>query len=380
MNKKISLKIAVVVVLIFAGLFAGISESQANVAEATVIFLLIAPGARAGGMGEAFVAITDDATATWWNPAGLAFLKNREFTFMHVKWLPGFRLEGLYYDFVSYINNVEDWGTFGMNVIFLNLGETEGRNELNQFTGMFRTFETAISGSYGATVTDNLAIGLNTKFIYSHLSDRGAGQEQGTGTSSNFALDLGILYKTRVPFAGTRVNFGIPFTSARINFGMPIFGNRINFGANLANLGPKMAYIDAAQADPIPTNLKFGLALHMVDMPDNRLTFVFEMNKLLVRKDLDDGVTDPFYIALVTAWTDEPVFTDMIYNMGFEYWYSDLVALRTGYYHDEMGDVKPFTYGASFKVSSYRFDFSYVAAGKGHPLTDTMRLSLTVDF
>jgi hypothetical protein len=64
MSKKTSLKIAVVVILITAGFFAGITESRANVAEATVIFLLIAPGARAGGMGEAFVAITDDATAT----------------------------------------------------------------------------------------------------------------------------------------------------------------------------------------------------------------------------------------------------------------------------------------------------------------------------
>jgi hypothetical protein len=101
------------------------------------------------------------------------------------------------------------------------------------------------------------------------------------------------------------------------------------------------------------------------------------MNKLLVRK-FPDGHTDPFYIALFTAWTDDPAFKDMIYNMGMEYWYSDLVALRMGYWNDEMGKVKPITYGASFKVSAYRFDFSYISAGKGHPLTDTMRLSLTI--
>src|SRR5215470_18250942 len=29
-------------------------------------------GARAQGMAGAFVAVSDDATATWWNPAGLA--------------------------------------------------------------------------------------------------------------------------------------------------------------------------------------------------------------------------------------------------------------------------------------------------------------------
>ena len=44
---------------------------QASVSSAAVLFLRIAAGARAAGMGEAFVAVADDATATHWNPAGL---------------------------------------------------------------------------------------------------------------------------------------------------------------------------------------------------------------------------------------------------------------------------------------------------------------------
>ncbi|HEX9913073.1 MAG TPA: hypothetical protein VGB01_07500, partial [candidate division Zixibacteria bacterium] len=46
-------------------------ESFAQVSLSTVLFLRIAAGARAAGMGESFVAIADDATATHWNPAGL---------------------------------------------------------------------------------------------------------------------------------------------------------------------------------------------------------------------------------------------------------------------------------------------------------------------
>ncbi len=46
-----------------------------SVGEAGAIFLLIAPGARAGALGEAQVAVTDDAYASYWNPAGLGFLK-----------------------------------------------------------------------------------------------------------------------------------------------------------------------------------------------------------------------------------------------------------------------------------------------------------------
>ena len=46
--------------------------------EAGAIFLLLSPGARAGGMGEANVAVADDAYASYWNPAGLGFLEGSE--------------------------------------------------------------------------------------------------------------------------------------------------------------------------------------------------------------------------------------------------------------------------------------------------------------
>ena len=355
MRKKRLLSSTLIIMLLAIGIFAGFNTAQAGVAEATAIFLQISPGARAGGMGEAFVAVADDATATWWNPAGLAYLTEQELTFMHVNWLPQFRLDDLYYDFISYVNTVEDWGTVGMNIVFLNLGETERRDELNTPLGTFRTFETALTASYGSKVSDNLALGLNVKFIYSHLADQGTGQEKGSGVATDFALDIGMLYDTIDP----------------------IFRKNLTFGANLSNLGPKMSYIDRAQADPIPTNLKFGFAWDMIDDSFNKLTLAYDMNKLLVRKHAN-GETDPFYIALATSWTDVPFWQDLIYNMGVEYWYSDLVALRAGYWNDDIGKVKPLTYGASFKVSAYRFDFSYISAGKGHPLTDTMRLSLTI--
>jgi len=64
--------------------------------EAGAIFLLISPGARAGGMGEAQVAVADDAYATFWNPAGLAFLKGSEMALMHVNWLPNLA-DDMYY-------------------------------------------------------------------------------------------------------------------------------------------------------------------------------------------------------------------------------------------------------------------------------------------
>ena len=60
-------------IIIYFALLIGIQPVVvlAQVSQTAVPFLLIAPGARAGGMGETFVSIADDATATHWNPAGL---------------------------------------------------------------------------------------------------------------------------------------------------------------------------------------------------------------------------------------------------------------------------------------------------------------------
>ena len=45
------------------------------------------PGARAGGMGKAHVAVANDAYANYWNPAGLGFLQGRGLAMMHISWL-----------------------------------------------------------------------------------------------------------------------------------------------------------------------------------------------------------------------------------------------------------------------------------------------------
>ena len=81
--------------------------------EAGAIFLLIAPGARAGGMGEAQVAVANDAYASYWNPAGLGFLEGQELAMMHVNWLPGLA-DDLYYEFLAFRKKYPTLGTLGV--------------------------------------------------------------------------------------------------------------------------------------------------------------------------------------------------------------------------------------------------------------------------
>ncbi len=99
------------------------------VSEAAVLSLLISPGARAAGMGEAFVAVADDATATYWNPAGLAFQTGHEITLMHSNWLPSL-VSDMFYDFLAYRQNVDAiGGVVGGSITYFNMGEQTQTDE-----------------------------------------------------------------------------------------------------------------------------------------------------------------------------------------------------------------------------------------------------------
>ena len=348
-------KYVLIVSLLLVALFA--FQQAYAVSEAALLFLLISPGARSAAMGEAFVAVANDASAVFWNPAGLASQYGKQITFMHANWLPGLTSD-LFYEFLAYRMSIEGVGTIGFNVIYLDLGEQQRTDEQGNQLEKFSSNEFAISASYGATVTDDLAMGVTLRFIRSNLSKFGAGAEIGSGQASVFAFDVGLLYT-------------FPFHSRRLNWGM-----------NISNMGPKISYIDAAQADPLPTNLRTGFAYKIIDQKYNKLTIAADINKLLVTPH-GEKQADPFYQALITSWYDEPFQRELdkiTRSIGMEYWYSDLIALRAGYYFDKEGKVKYTSFGAGLKYSLYGFDFGYIAAPEGHPLANTMRFSLTVGF
>ncbi|MGH7451031.1 MAG: PorV/PorQ family protein [bacterium] len=324
--------------------------------SAAALFLLIAPGARAAGMGEAFVAVADEATATYWNPAGLAFQEGTEISLMHSNWLPQLAPD-LYYDYATVRHSLGPIGTAGFSVTFINLGEQTITGELDPTPlGTFSSYELAVSGSFGSKISANGAAGVTLKFIYSNLAPQVKNTaQQGDGRATAFAVDLGFLQKN-------------------------LLINNLSFGANLTNIGPKITYIDADQADPLPTNLRVGFSYQAIKQEFNSLIFTTEFDRLLVTPKRR-GKADPVFKALFTAWNDEDFKQELrhiIINGGAEYWYNNLLGLRMGYHYDDIGKVKYISFGAGLKYSLYRLDFGYISAGEGHPLSDTMRFSLTI--
>jgi hypothetical protein len=323
-----------------------------NESQAAVLFLLIEPGARQAGMGEAFSAISDDASAGYYNPAGLAYQdKNKKnLQFMHTNWLPKL-VNDMYYEYLGYSQYAEGWGHFAFNLVYFNQGEQARTNSLSpDIIGKFTSFELMASGSYGATMTERLSLGLTMKAIYSRLADVGQEAEKGKGIGSSFALDFGAMYKPPI--------------------------NGLSLSAVMHNLGPKISYIDVSQADPLPLNFVLGAAYIPVDTEFNRLTFALDIYKPLVMRNASPAE------ALIRAWYDEPQkeeFNQIDFKLGTEYIYNNFMALRAGYTYDKDGDIKSPTFGVGIIYDRMNVDIAYYAA-RDNPMSDSMRFSFAYNF
>ncbi len=363
--------------LMVSVMFMGMQQVTHAQGEAAVPFLLLAPDSRAGGLGESGAGLADNSAAIFWNPAGLAFQTGTELSITHSNWLPQFNLD-LFYDYLTYREYMEDLqGTVSASITYMNFGEFVRTGETDPTPlGTFRSFDAALTLGYATKLSPDWGLGVNFRIIHSRLADKGAGDEQGKGVATSVSFDVAGMWRPE--------HLIIPFTSEDI-------GTKFSVGANLSNLGPKIYYIDRAQADPIPTNFRLGFAYRIFEDEFNSLTYTLDFSKLLVSRD-STGASKEFYQAIFTAWADKPFseeIRDIVTSMGFEYWYGEpndfLFALRAGYFYEDpsYGNRKFLTFGAGLRYDIYGFDFSYITTdvfkgGENHPLSNTLRFSVII--
>lgn len=337
----------------------------------SVPFLSIEPDSRVAGMGNAGVAVTDNAAAMFWNPAGLAYQTQTQISITHANWLPGFNAD-IFYDYLVGAYHLDGIGTIGAHVTYLNLGSQIRTDELGNELGTFSSYDVAVGASMGIPISDKLAVGGGLRFIYSNLAGglTVGGQETRAGTA--VAGDLGLLYRT-----GTLNVFG---KEAEVRFGM-----------NLSNMGTQIQYTDDAQSDPIPTMLRVGTAYSMSINEYNRFTIAADASKMIIRRD-STGQAEAWHQALFNSWntlefnngTDDvslSLIDQFMVGGGMEYWYNNLFALRFGYYyeHPDNGDRQYVTFGAGLRYNKFGVDFSYIAANDQSPLAETIRFSVLLN-
>lgn len=268
-----------------------LSSNGTNVGTTAAPFLEIGVGARAQAMGGAYVSLANDATAMYWNPAGIGRITGFETSFTHVNWLLDTNFN--YFGIVSAIN--ENF-VIGVNLTVLGGDEQPVRVVgLEEGTGEFYSVQDlAASISFAVNLTDRFSLGINAKYINQRIWHTSA---------TGFALDVGGLYNTQ-------------FDGLQIGFSISNFGSEMQLdGRDLINaLDPD---ITNEGVEKIPVNYETG----SFGLP---MLFRFGVSYSMPLEQLDSDF-------LVAVDLLKPNNDEESLNIGTEYLFMDKFALRAGY-------------------------------------------------
>ncbi len=332
--------LSLVLLALAAGEAMGVSEGAPGALQP-----LLAPSARAAGMGQAFVAVADDATAAYWNPASLALRQRLSLTYFYTPLVPDLA-DDIRYNFAAGSFGAFG-GTLGLSLIYLTFGTSDIIDEQGNAQGSFKSYDLVPTVSYGSRVSDRLSLGVSFKIVYSKLSDPIPQLEIGDGTGTSIAGDLGVLYT-------------VAHDSSSVG--------SLRLAGALQNLGPNIAYNDQDQAESLPRMFRLGAAW-APNLTKTKTETGIQLHRILVTAEM----TKP----LVNA-NDPP-----IWKGGAEYTFYDLVALRGGWVQDNDGEITDLTYGAGFmlqKTGTGRLRFDYASFPQHEDLERVNKFSLSYDF
>jgi hypothetical protein len=281
-------------------------------------FLKIGIGARAAGMGCAFVAIADDASAVFWNPAGLARLDpDRTEVMGNVAFWPA----GLTFSQGTVVFHVKGLpGAVSLNARSLTMDDEPERTSFRpDGTGLF--FDagyTAFGLTYARSLTDKFSVGLNANLVQMGLAEY---KEQ------TVTFDLGTLYE--VGTLGMRIGMGIQ------------------------NIGSQVQFIE--REGRIPAVFRVGASFQLMETPEHHLVGAFEFS--------------------------HPPDNAERANLGAEYGFRDFIFVRGGYNFNYDAEGLAGGMGLRFPVSTLHtvanLDYAYtdmMDLGAAH------RVSLRVRF
>lgn len=280
---------------IFLLLFGPAKSSAQSVSKAGTTageFLQIGVGARATALGNAFVASVDDASALYWNPAGLAHLAGTEVIGTHSEWLADIN-----FDYVGVGLQLGTVGTIGFSLTMLSVPEMLVRSEDRQ-EGTGETFDAAdmaVGLSYGRAITDRFSVGVTGKFIQQRIWHSSA---------HAFALDIGTQFRTDF--------FG----------GLTIGATLYNFGTDMRMNGRDLRTF----VDPDPRQLG----------NNNRIPVNYELDAFALPLNFQFGITarpiqTRMHQLMVSADALHPSSNRESINLGVEYGFQQRVFLRGGF-------------------------------------------------
>ncbi len=306
-------------------------------------FLSIGQGTRAMGMGSAFVAVADDPSALYWNPAGITKIQGAGFLVDHTEWIADLK-----YNFLAFTYNMGSLGTIGASFTTSDYGDMNVTT-VDQPEGTGETFsvrDAAFSLAWAIQLTDNFAIGFNPKFVYQGIWKMSA---------TAIALDMGVQYVT--PFDGIVLAMSISNFGNKMqlqgNSSLVLYDPDPNSTGNNGNI-PANLQTDTWE---LPLNFRVGLAYEPIKT---------DMNKITLAVD-----------ALHVSDNFESV------NVGGEYTFNDFFSIRGGFKSLFLQDSEEtFSLGAGLKQLllgniAVQFNYAYQDFGR---LNNIQKFSLIVTF
>ena len=265
-------------------------------------FLKIGIGPRAVGMGEAQVAVCEDVTSVFWNPAGLARLPSQEASFMYNLWFESIRSQ-----YFGYAYPHPTIGTFAGSINYLSMDKIQGYTAGNvKIPEKIEAYDLLGVLSYATELPHGINGGINLKFVQEKLEKE---------SSFAFGVDIGVMWG-----AGRWLRVkGL---------------EELTVGLNVQNLGGKVRF--QKEEGSLPLNFKFGVGL---------------------RKEV---FGDPLTIAIDGNLPND---NDFYGSVGIEYWVRDLIGLRLGYKSGQ-DSGNGLSFGAGIKVNVFQLDYALVHFGE----------------
>jgi len=279
--------------------------------------LMIWPTARSTALAGAMTGLADEADATHYNPAGLAFQTTAKASINYANWLP-WLYQGMYYASAAGGAPVRLPLLHGRNafvagsVTYMAVGETDIVDERGNFLGRFEVWRATLAAHAAVSLTDEVGTGVSLKLLrsaHSRMDDwmwelgPDVGFESG-GNATAVAADLALSYKP---------------------------SSKVSFGLAVTNVGPKIRYYpDNHYGDPysaaLPSMARLGLCWTPIENRNLRLRVMPELDKLLVGTFHDTAET--FGHMLGEEWKD------VWKAVGIEATAFNFVSLRLGYFED----------------------------------------------
>lgn len=364
-------------------IIAGQDSSRRAITPA-VPFLMIAPDARGGAMGDVGAALSPTANASHYNIGKLAFIEeDYGINLSYSPWM-GKIVPDMFLGYLSGYYKIDELQAVSSSLRYFDLGEIQFMDrDGNESAPPFNPQELAFDLGYSRKLSENLGLGVTARYIHSDLAGEGSAANLDARAGQSLAADIGLYFNNpNMRVGGTE--------------------SELAFAAVISNIGNKITYLDEERESFIPTNLRLGTAYTAHLDPYNSLTIAIDLNKLMVPTPPvvalnDDG--DPEIIrgedpnrsvinGMFTSFGDAPdgfseELKEVTIGAGVEYWYNDLFAARAGCFfeHAQKGGRKFFTLGVGLKYQLLMFDFAYlVPQEQSHPLAETLRFTLGINF